>query len=178
VGWRDSHAVPYPPARKGRRVTLPAPFGRRRALNAPFGELLTIPRHLRVTTMDSYLVLRSPQALALRLLSPILPRIAPLAARVTGRFARTPKPDAEEDSRWALVSVAHGVGGRRRVEMSGSNVYRLAARIVTWCAVRTLDGNFTRRGVLGPAQAFDPATALAALKDAGVQYTLYSSPKR
>ncbi|HMA33313.1 MAG TPA: saccharopine dehydrogenase NADP-binding domain-containing protein [Chloroflexia bacterium] len=177
VGWRGGRRVPYPPGRTMRWVTLPSPFGRRLALSSPLGELLTIPRHVQVTTMDSYLALPAAPALALRMLSPFLPVLAPGAGRVLEPLTRNPPPDYVERSQCAVVAQARSRHGRRRVVVQGRQVYRLAAAIVCWCAMQTLAPAFTAQGVLGPAEAFDPATALPALARYGVRYGVWPAAR-
>ncbi|HEX6606430.1 MAG TPA: saccharopine dehydrogenase NADP-binding domain-containing protein [Chloroflexia bacterium] len=170
-GWRGGKQVPYPPARQMRRVRLPAPFGRRLALNSPLGELIQIPRHIQVTSMDSYLALPTPVALFLGALGPALPKVSPLIGRIIEPITRNPPPDFVEQSICVVKATARSGKGRRNVILMGRQVYRLAAAIVCWCALQTLEPGFTARGVLGPAQAFDPCAAVQALESAGLHHS-------
>ncbi len=171
LGWRNGQQVPYPPARQMRRVRLPAPFGRRLALNSPLGDLIQIPRHIQVTTMDSYLALPAPLGLLLGGLGPTLPRVSPLIGRILEPITRNPPPDFVEQSLCVVKATARSAKGRRNVILMGRQVYRLAAAIVTWCALQTLEPGFTARGVLGPAEAFDPCAAVTALESAGLRHS-------
>jgi short subunit dehydrogenase-like uncharacterized protein len=173
LGWQGGQRKLKMTATSARRVEFPPPFGTRRAVWAPFGELVTIPRHIRVRNMNSYMSLPAPLALTLQATSPLLPLVSRLLGKGLAKpLAKNPQPDYTEKSRWALVAESQGAKGKRRVVLQGAHVYQLTANILGWCAGKMLEPDFTARGVLGPAQVFDPRTALDYLKDFGVDYTI------
>lgn len=173
LGWRGGQRKLKMTAASARRVEFPLPFGTRRAVWAPFGELVTIPRHIRVRNMNSYISLPAPLALTLQATSPLLPLVSRLLGKgLVKPLAKSPQPDYTEKSRWAVVAESQSVKGKQRVVLQGTNVYRLTANIICWCAGKMLEPGFTARGVLGPAQVFDPRMALDYLKDFGVDYTI------
>ncbi len=171
LGWRDGQRILKGAASSRRWVEFPAPFNNRWAVWSPFGELVTLPRHIRVRNLNSYLALGDFAASGMQLVSPLLPIISPIAGAVLRPFARSPKPGAAEASRWAVVSEARSPKGHRRIVLQGTNVYQLTAIITAWCASKMLapDFKFKGRGVLGPAQAFDPQEALNYLMDFGLR---------
>lgn len=167
-GWHGGRTVVQLAGSATRRVAFPPPFGLRRAVWVPFGELVTLPRHLAVRDIDSYLAL-PPAVIALaRLTWPLLPAVSAIVGRLAGPLLRGPHPALPEDSHWAVIAAAAGPGGSRQVTLTGRAVYALTARILCWCAAALLDPAFAGRGVLGPAQAFDPAAGLAFLQNCGV----------
>jgi hypothetical protein len=104
-------------------------------------------------------------------LGPTLPRVSPLIGRILEPITRNPPPDFVEQSLCVVKATARSAKGRRNVILMGRQVYRLAAAIVTWCALQTLEPGFTARGVLGPAEAFDPCAAVTALESAGLRHS-------
>jgi hypothetical protein len=67
------------------------------------------------------------------------------------------------------VAEAQGPQGSRRVTLQGKDVYYLTAQILAYCAEKVLDPTFSKRGTLGPAQAFEATPALEYLKSCGVK---------
>ena len=76
-----------------------------------------------------------------------------------------------EQSICVVKATARSAKGRRNVILMGRQVYRLAAAIITWCALQTLEPEFTASGVLGPAEAFDPCAAVKGLESAGLRHS-------
>ncbi len=167
-GRHDGRTVVQLAGSATRRVTFPPPFGPRRALWVPFGELVTLPRHLPVRDIDSYLALPPALILAAQLTWPLLPAVSAVLGPLGAALLRGPHAATPEVSQWAVIAEAAGPTGTHRVTLNGSAVYLLTARILCWCAEALLAADFTGRGVLGPAQAFDPAAGLTFLQSCGV----------
>lgn len=126
------------------------PFGRRAVVEWGGTEPLTVPRHTQVREVRSYV--RAPAPLAkLRRLLPLGAPLLRLAAGVLG----DPSEKRRRDSRFAVVAEAHGPRGSSRATLTGRDVYRLTALIVTRAAQALLAGDVHAAGALAPAEAFD-----------------------
>ncbi len=171
LGWHDGRPRTRTVGSSARQVNFPPPFGPQRAVWAPLGELVTLPRHLQIKTMNAYFALPSSLALGVEMLGPLVSPFSGVLGKLAGGLARGPKAGEVENSRWAVVAEARSEAGRRRVTLTGPNVYALTATITAWCASQMLGPDYTAAGALGPAQAFDPRQAVAFLQSQGVQFT-------
>ncbi len=172
LGWRDGTRKLKLTASTARQVDFPPPFGRRRAVWAPFGEMITLPRHLSIRNLDSFVVVPTALGYSLQVLSPVLPPVSQLMGRLLKGGLRGPASDHLENSTWAVVAQAQSAAGQRRVVLQGQNVYYLTSVLTVWCAAKMLEAGFQASGGLGPAQAFDPTEALEYLKGFGLSYTV------
>jgi short subunit dehydrogenase-like uncharacterized protein len=157
-----------------RRFKFPPPFGERTTVWTPLGDPVTLPRHIHVQQVDSFLAVRAVLAYSLRLFAPVLPVFSSFAGfaldKIIGLGRRGPQEERRQAAQWAVVAEASSPKGQRRVSLQGSDVYGLTAVIVVWAAGQMLAPGFDKAGVLGPAQAFDPAAAIEYLKDFGVRF--------
>ncbi len=167
--WQES-----PPAAERRVVSFPG-TGERRAVSFPSGEVITVPRHIAVRRVQSFLALEgSPisrlpgwagAALPLLLRTPLLS-----AARARAVGGRQPDADARAAARFAVVADARRNFEDARVAVTGRDVYATTAAILANAAAE-LCGRRGRPerpvGVLAPTAAFDPEASLAALAAVG-----------
>ncbi len=178
VVWQEDRWEPAAPGSRARTFAFPPPFGTREAVRFPSGEVVTVPRHVAVQRVETYLAWGdgSPMArIAARaagLVGPLLPVLAasPLGALVRARAGAAPPPDAAERSasRFAIVAEASHRFHRSRVSLSGSDLYGISVSIVAE-GVAHLMGAAARppSGVLAPSELMDPAEALAELVGEG-----------
>ncbi len=184
VVWSSGDWQPAPRSADGGRWRFPEPIGEQRMLRYPAGEQVTVPRHVetaRVRTLLNGMV--------------VPPRLMPLAAAASpllGMAMRTPlrgamgalirrlpaAPDEKgrKASRFTIDCVARGKAGARRGTVRGSDVYGLTAVGLAHGALLCADPGYDRRGALAPAQAFDPASFLAALADVGLSFEVEPLP--
>lgn len=167
------------PAKITRRVEFPAPIGRVTALSFPSAEVITIPRHLSVRAVRTFI---SVPPIAAQLLSAVVPAVravirTPLAQLATYWLGSgTGGPDEQtraQDAFHIAVDVRGVCGGRarqRRVLVRGRDPYGLTAVIATHAAVLMCRDNFDRSGVLPPAAAVQPRPFLDYLKEFGLTY--------
>jgi short subunit dehydrogenase-like uncharacterized protein len=172
LSWKDGRVAVKSAASTLRKVNFPPPFGPGWTIWAPFGELVTIPRHIKVQNMASFMRFNRFLALILWLFSPLLPLISRLAGPFMASLAKGPPPGYSENSRWAVVAQAEGKRGQRQVTIKGKNVYELTAVITAWCAARLLQPDFKLSGTPGPAQAFEALEALTYLSEYGVSWEI------
>ncbi len=172
-GWHNGQPAARLAGSSSKVVNFPAPFHNKRVIWAPSGELITIPRHISVTNMNSYLAVPLPLGLTTQLAGPLLTVICQIGGQLARRVAGGPALTYQENSEWAVVAAASGARGNRQVTLLGRNVYDLTAMITCWCAAQMLKPAFDGVGVLGPAQAFDVQEAMNFLKqEAGVTCTV------
>lgn len=176
VVWADGDWRPAPRSADGGRWRFPEPIGEQRMLRYPAGEQITVPRHVeteRVRTLLSGMVV-PPRLMPLAAASSPLLGLAmrtPLRSLAGAAIRRLPAAPSEEDrgkSRFTIGCEARGASGVRRGTLRGSDVYGLTAASLAHAATLCADPAYDRRGALAPAQAFDPASFLAALGDSGL----------
>lgn len=176
VVWSDGDWRPAPRSADGGRWRFPEPIGEQRMLRYPAGEQVTVPRHVetaRVRTLLNGMVV-PPRLMPLAVIASPLLGLAmrtPLRRAMGTLVRRLPAAPGEENrkaSRFTISCEARGKSGVRRGTVRGSDVYGLTAVSLAHGALLCADPGYERSGALAPAQAFDPASFLAALADFGV----------
>jgi short subunit dehydrogenase-like uncharacterized protein len=163
LAYRDGQWVHAVPGRKGRRVPLPG--GDRPALSFPSSEIVTVPGHLPVRRVTTWLAV-SWHAL---FWAPFLvPAFAWLARGPVGRLVEAaitrlwppPETGLRSDAPFAVwVAVRRGAEGRS-LTMLGTGVYDLTGEIVAYAAGQMARPGYERAGVLAPAAALNPQALL------------------
>jgi short subunit dehydrogenase-like uncharacterized protein len=161
---------------EGRRIDFPAPVGQRWAVAYDGGEREYLPRRRPdvyiSTLMDMpQMVVRS--AGLLPLLAPLMSS-GPMRAAARRAVQRMPEgPNEEQRARqeWMiLVEVDPEDRGRRRLIVTGHDLYGLTGEILARTAARLVAGKQKAAGVLSPAQAFDPQETFDSMADLGVAW--------
>jgi short subunit dehydrogenase-like uncharacterized protein len=150
-----------------KEIEFPAPFGKLGSVSAPFGEVITIPRHIKVKNLESYLALGGLVGKAMQYGSFLVPLMVKAGGVLLEKFAKSPHETTIDNSQFALVAEIQSAKGNRRATMTGKGVYDLTAVLVAWCAAQIRANSFEKYGVLGPAQAFDSRKALRYLEETG-----------
>lgn len=130
-----------------RTWTFPPPFGAIGTVGLPLSEIVLIHRHLRATTVDSYMSL-VPLA---DLRDPATP--PPVASDASGRSAQI----------FAIDVVAIRNGETRRAGAQGRDIYAVTAPLIVEALQRLADGRCRMTGVVAAGQAFDARDFLASL---------------
>jgi short subunit dehydrogenase-like uncharacterized protein len=176
VVWADGGWRPAPRGADGGRWRFPQPIGELRMLRYPAGEQITVPRHVetaRVRTLLNGMVV-PPRLMPLAVIASPLLGLAmrtPLRQAMGALVRRLPAAPDERirsASRFTISCEVRGKAGVRRGTVRGNDVYGLTAASLAHGALLCADPSYDRRGALAPAQAFDPASFLAALADFGV----------
>jgi short subunit dehydrogenase-like uncharacterized protein len=175
VVWSDGDWRPAPRSAEGGRWRFPQPIGEQRMLRYPAGEQVTVPRHVETARVRTLLngmvvpprlmplaVISSP-LLGLAMRTPLRKAMGPLIRRLPA----APEEQGRKASRFTISCEARGRSGPRRGTVRGSDVYGLTAVSLAHAAQLCADPAYERSGALAPAQAFDPASFLAALADFG-----------
>jgi short subunit dehydrogenase-like uncharacterized protein len=165
---------PAPRRRPRASFAFPEPIGRRPVTRYPGGEVLTVPRHLRTAKVTELITLATlaphPRLAGLvPFLMPLLARApgSPLRTLIDAAIDRLPEGPSEAGRRRAVFTVVAVAvdedGVARRVVLRGHDVYATTATCIAEGAVRMAAAAYDRRGALAPAQAFEPASFLAAV---------------
>jgi hypothetical protein len=143
-----------------RAWSFPSPFGNMDVVMLPFTEVLTVSRHLRVDTIESWLALSALRDI---------------------RDPNTPAPQPhDEQGRSAQQFIVDVViaqsGTTRRVTATGRDIYAVSAPIVVEATERLLSGKVAPQGgVASLGEIFNARDFLAALDMVTVSYDVVSS---
>lgn len=172
--WKDGDLVAARPADEQRQFSFPEPFGPRAALSFPSSECLSVPRHVAVRRVQTYLAVSRINAAFIhagrRLIAPILQSpIQRFAARVS-RAGSGPTAANRISNRFCILAEARRDGKSARVSVAGRDIYGLTAAILVDGVEQMLTAGFCRAGTLAPAQAFEARPALERLsREAGLE---------
>lgn len=163
---------------------FPEPIGRKAVMHYPAGEIVTVPRHVDTRKVTSLIATEglAPHSLLARLVPLTMPGIS-LALRGPGRdlvlsrlIDRLPEGPNEQErksSHFTITATALARDGRQRSgTLTGSDPYGLTAVMCVEGARLMSEGRFKGSGTLAPAQAFNPKSFLADLKEHGLDYRL------
>ena len=163
LGYRDGQWVTAVPGRRVREITLSDK--RHAALAIPSGEIITIPQHVKVKSVNTWLALRRRGARWTARAVPQLGRLlrgplGPLGEKVMGRSARP--PDDEQRARSGFVIGVEAIAGeeRRALLLRGHDPYGLTARIICYAARVLSQAEHQPGGVFSPAQVLGPEAFL------------------
>ncbi len=184
VVWSGGDWRLAPRSADGGRWRFPEPIGEQRMLRYPAGEQVTVPRHVetaRVRTLLNGMVV-PPRLMPLAVVSSPLLGLAmrtPLRramGALIGRLPAAPDERGRKASRFTISCEARSKSGARRGTVRGSDVYGLTAVSLAHGALLCAEPAYERSGALAPAQAFDPASFLAALAGFGVSVEVEPLP--
>jgi short subunit dehydrogenase-like uncharacterized protein len=177
----DGQWIAEPPGRRHVFVALPHPVGTVAAISFPSAEIMTVPRHVAVREVRTYI---SVPTIAARLASGVAPLLNGLARSPLAGFgnwwlgSNTDGPD-EATRRRDIFHIAIDARGRRRGKPAGQRLiirgrdpYGLTAAICRQGATLLLNGQRRAAGVLAPAMAFDARRFLDGLAASAVAYEM------
>jgi len=163
LSYRDGRWVHAIPCREARRIELPE--GQRPALSFPSSEIVTVPNHLAVRQVTTWLTV-SWHAL---FWAPILvPAFAWLARGSMGRLVEAlitqvlapPEVGLRSEAPFTVQVQTRRGDETRRLTLAGKGVYDLTAEIVAYAAAQLIRAGYDRAGVLAPAAALHPQALL------------------
>jgi len=143
--------------------SFPSPLGTMDVVMLPFTEVLTVSRHLRIDTLESWLALSALRDIR----DPNTP--APRPNDEQGRSAQ----------QFVVDVVIEQRGETRRATATGREIYAVSAPIIVEATERLLSGKAARGGgVSSLGEIFDARDFLAALDMVAVSYGTVSGPIR
>ncbi len=151
-----------------RRRTVQTAFGRRTAGSIPGGDVITIPRHLDVRTVYTYVGLPgalSPTSLPTAILTRLvrIPGILGLLLRAAERGPAAPGEEGSQ-ARSACHVEAKALDGRRRaVLIEGRDAYGFTAEALAELATRMAQGSIEAVGACAPWHVVEPREFLEAM---------------
>jgi short subunit dehydrogenase-like uncharacterized protein len=160
-----------------RLMDFPPPLGRVAAVSFPSAEVITVPRHLAVREVRTFMAL---PRLAARLASTAAPLarallrtpLARLATRLVGEGTGGPDDQTRAGDAFHLAidvrGVRAGAATHRRLLLRGRDPYGLTAVIAAYGAQQMCADGYDRSGVLAPAAAFAPRALLDHLRESGL----------
>jgi short subunit dehydrogenase-like uncharacterized protein len=154
AAWEDGGLLPSRFGATTRRMRFPG--GERVVVEWGGPEPLTVPRHVEVRNVRSYVRAPRPAAVAGRF-SKSLASLIRLSTKVGGAG---PAPDKRRKATFTVVAEARGQGGGRRATILGRDVYGTAALLLARAAQGLASGDVTGTGALAPAEAFEPRSFL------------------
>lgn len=158
---KDGKPTPVPSTARERVWPFPAPIGSVDVTLLPFSEVMTLSRHLRIDTIESWL--------------------ATLALRDV-RDAATPPPEPTDAlgrsaQQFAMDAIVVQGGTTHRVTASGRDIYAVSAPIIVEAAVRLMTGKaVVSGGVRSLGELFDARDFLAALDTVAVSVGTTTDP--
>ena len=163
LGYRDGRWCWVIPGGEARRVRLPD--GVRPALSFPSSETVTVPSHVpvrRVTTWMTFpwfVVLWGP------LLVPTFAWLARgsvgwLAMALISRVAPPPETGMRSQAPFCVQVTFRRGDVSQTLTLTGQGVYDITAEIIAYAAGQMIQPGYDRFGVLAPAVALDPQALL------------------
>lgn len=158
-------------------VRFPGDTATYSGFDIPGAEIVTIPRHTKLKRLHAYMSNGGPITtwITRKLLphAPSLMSSAP-AGWVRKHFEAQPTGSGPADAdrathRWRIAVEAKSPTGAASVFLAGPDPYGLTATIAVKGAQLMLAPDFSAKGVLSPAQAFDASAFLESLKEDGVR---------
>ncbi|AOJ88682.1 saccharopine dehydrogenase [Burkholderia sp. MSMB0856] len=152
---KDGKPTAVPSTPRERRWPFPSPLGDVDVTLLPFSEVMTLARHLRIDTIESWLATRALRDV---------------------RDAGTPPPRPVDTlgrsaQQFAMDVVVVQNGSTHRATAAGRDIYAVSAPIIVEATVRLLSGNaLTSGGVRSLGELFDARDFLAALDTVAVSF--------
>ncbi|OXI80949.1 saccharopine dehydrogenase [Burkholderia sp. AU33423] len=158
---KDGKPTPVPSTARERAWPFPPPIGRVDVTLLPFSEVMTLSRHLRIDTIESWL--------------------ATVALRDV-RDAATPPPEPTDEmgrsaQQFVMDAIVVQGGTTHRATASGQDIYAVSAPIIVEAAVRLIAGDTAvSGGVRSLGELFDARDFLAALDSVAVSFGTTTDP--
>lgn len=172
IAYRDGAWTGQIPGRAVRRFSWPGQ--QVYAFSFPSCESITLPAHLPVRRVDTWMATRPAARFFYPLLLPLFARFSRSVFRgfflkIASAGGRTPESSQDDSLRSGTTFTIFAQSRRENdcswVTLTGSDPYGLTARIITYYARAMIQPDFTGRGMLAPAQALDPDSVLSMAQD-------------
>lgn len=150
------------------RVAVDTPIGPKTGGSAPCGEAITVPRHLDVRNVISYLALPVPLGPASPL-APLgaamlaLPGVGAALKQAAALGPRGPSDREREGRVFVVVRAVARDGKQRELLVEGRDIYGFTANALTELATRFAGHKVAASGALAPAQVVEPRAFLEAM---------------
>jgi len=177
-GWREGRWVTERLGTHAGQVRFPSPPGLRSCISIPGAELITIPGHVDTKRCVCLMAVPAPLSIATRTAGGL---VAPVLRSPVGRWLRTgaargsagPGDEERKRARFTILVEAFAGTRFRQAVLRGVDPYGLTAVILAHAAEGLSTGRDSgKRGVLAPAEIFEPRAFLENLRVAGLTLQL------
>jgi hypothetical protein len=161
LAWRRDRWEVVGNAAEKRRVNAGVDMGGERdVVSFPGGDVITIPRHINATAVQTFAstTRRAAATTALRLLARAMPLVPKRATELLAPYA--PGDDEYARTRFAIIAQARRGFSAAQVTVRGSDLYRTSAIIAAWIARQLVARSTGPIGMRAPSEVFFPAAAL------------------
>jgi short subunit dehydrogenase-like uncharacterized protein len=163
LGYREGRWGWAVPGGDARRVRLPD--GVRPALSFPSSETVTVPSHVAVQRVTTWMTFPWVFVLWGPILIPTVSWLArgpvgQVALDLVSRVGSPPKAGMRSDASFSIQVELRRGDVSRTLALTGKGVYDVTAEIIAYTAAQMLQPDYDQSGVLAPAVAFDPQALL------------------
>ena len=165
--WRSDRWEQVAPASQRRRINAGLEMGGdREVVSFPGGDVVTIPRHVAATQIQTFAsTSRRPATMtALRLLARAMPFVPKRATDLLATY--TPTTDEYARTRFAVIAQARRGFSSAQVTVRGQDLYRTSAVIAAWIARQLVARSTGLVGMRAPSELFRPEPALREVAEA------------
>lgn len=167
LGYRGGRWNWAVPGGETRRVRLPGNSGTRLVLSFPSSETVTVPSHVPVRQVTTWMTFPWPFVLLGPMFVPTFAWLARgpvgslILALLSSRWvAPPPETGMRSQAPFSVQVTLRQDDGIQSLTLSGKGVYDLTAEIIASAAGRMTQPHYDRAGVMAPATAFDPQALL------------------
>lgn len=158
---------------------MPAPLGPRRAVSFPLALARLAPLDVKLRSLRTFVTTGSAERLGMRFGAPLLGAIlsTPLKKVVAAAVRKLPEgPDENQRERgkWTILAEAEAEGVWRNVAVTGTDVYGLTAKTLSFAAVQMASDGYGVSGVVSPVGAVPVETWITELTEMGVKIDTYA----
>ncbi|MBN2502174.1 MAG: saccharopine dehydrogenase NADP-binding domain-containing protein [Anaerolineales bacterium] len=163
LAYREGEWIGAVPCQEVRDFELPD--GHKATLSFPSSEIVTVPQHIATRRVDTWTTVSKGAHLWAPTAVPAFAWLArgpfgALVSALVSRMAPPPETGMRTQAPFTIKLEAMQASQTRTITLQGHGAYDLTAEIAVYAARHMLQPNFSRSGVLAPAQALDPQAFL------------------
>ena len=163
LGYQDGQWCRTLPGQERRRSQLPG--GSRPTISFPSSEIVTVPHHLPVSRVTTWLAASWHAPYWAPVLLPLFARLVrgPIGRALGAAVSQISLPGEaglRSQAPFAILVEVQRRGMTRSLTITGHGVYDLTAEIVAYAASQLARPDYNRAGFLPPAVALDPQALL------------------
>jgi short subunit dehydrogenase-like uncharacterized protein len=163
LAYRGGEWVSAVPCTATRTVALPK--GPRTALSFPSSEISTIPNHLTVDRVTTWMVISRRSSRWIKFVLPVFAGLArtplaPLMGNLSASLIKPPSENLRTEDRWLVQVEAESHARRGSITLNGKGVYEITAKVVVFAAQQLLSAQPKQFGVIPPSVILPPKILL------------------
>lgn len=162
-----------------RWAPMPPPLGPRRAVSFPLALARLAPLDTQLRSLRTYVTTGNAERIGMRFGAPILGAILASPAKtlidaVVRKLPEGPNSVQREGGRWTILAEARADDGWRNVAITGTDVYGLTARTLSFAGVTMAAEGYSVTGVVSPVGAVPLGAWKEELGNEGVEIDTYA----